>query len=94
MGVSRHPVHGDPRQQHHPQLGLLQRGPRPGEQLEEGENQLSDGNRGIGLSTVDAEPVSHDDCQFYEGMEFVFPRHLHRGGRARGGHAAGDPGQH
>ena len=40
------------------------------EQLGEGEGPLGDGNHGIELSTV--EPVSHDDCRFYEGEEFVF----------------------
>ena len=40
------------------------------EQLDEGEDPLGDGNHGIELSTV--EPVSHDDCRFYEGEEFVF----------------------
>ena len=38
--------------------------------------QLSDGNRGVELMTVDTEPVSHDNCRFCEGVEFVFPHHL------------------
>ena len=29
------------------------------------------GNHGIELSTVDTEPVNHDDCRSYEGEEFV-----------------------
>ena len=75
MGVSRpdvggHLVHGDLRQ-HRPQLGLLQLGLAPAEQLDEGENQLSDGDRGTELNTVDTEPVSHDDRRFYDGVEFV-----------------------
>ena len=43
----------------------------PAEQLDEGENQLSDGDRGTELNTVDTEPVSHDDRRFYDGVEFV-----------------------
>merc|ERR1712218_598353 len=42
------------------------------EQLDEGEDPLGDGNCDIELSPVDTEPVSHDDCRFYEGEEFVF----------------------
>ena len=43
----------------------------PAEQLDKGENQLSDGDRGTELNTVDTEPVSHDDRRFYDGVEFV-----------------------
>ena len=43
----------------------------PAEQLDEGENQLSDNNSGPELNTADTEPVSHDDCRFCEGVEFV-----------------------
>ena len=43
----------------------------PAEQLDEGENQLSDNNSRPELNTVDTEPVSPDDCRFCEGVEFV-----------------------
>ena len=43
----------------------------PAEQLDEGENRLSDGDRGTELNTVDTEPVSHDDRRFFDGVEFV-----------------------
>ena len=38
--------------------------------------QLSDGNRGVELRTVDTEPASHDNCRLREGVEFVFPHYL------------------
>ena len=76
MGVSGqdvggHSAHGNLCQHTVPSLASSHEDPAPAEQPDEGENQLSDNNSGPELNTVDTEPVSHDDCRFCEGVEFM-----------------------